>query len=117
MDRSVNLILYAGRVTNPKGWMVEPLPVKSKTASRVGTVFLVLFLVGITSYLIIKYIYNRSVVGLSGMDAVPHIGLCRGCVGCLESKINAVKGGGMPVPGAQPRERYAPMMSDADMGL
>jgi len=112
IDRSINLILYAGRVTNPKGWMVVPIPSKKGGGgSRVGSVFLILLLVGSLSYLIIKYIYNRSVVGLSGMDAVPHIGLCRGCIGCIQSKI----GGGMPVPGAQPKERYAPMINE--MGL
>jgi len=113
IDRSVDLILYAGRVTNPKGWIIEPLPSKKGGGkSKVGTVLLVLLLVGTISYLIIKYIYNRSVVGLSGMDAVPHIGVLRGCIGCISSKIG---GGGMPVPGHQPKERYAPMINE--MGL
>jgi len=115
IDRSVDLILYAGRVTNPKGWVIVPLPSKKEGKSRVGTVFLVLFLVGTLSYLIIKYIYNRSVVGLSGVDAVPHIGLLRGCVGCIKSKVGGRRGSGLPVPGSQPRERYAPMINE--MGL
>lgn len=108
-----DLIIYS--VTNPKGWVIVPLPSKKEGKSRVGTVFLVLFLVGTLSYLIIKYIYNRSVVGLSGVDAVPHIGLLRGCFGCIKSKVGGRRGSGLPVPGSQPRERYAPMINE--MGL
>lgn len=112
MDRSVDLILYAGRVTNPKGWIIMPEKHEAAaTGSRVGTVLAVLLLVGSVSYLIIKYIYNRSVIGLSGMDAVPHIGVVRGCGRWIKAKGH----GNRPVPGAGPKERYAPMMNE--MGL
>merc|ERR1719347_2452964 len=33
IDRSVDLILYAGRVTNPKGWAIVPVPDSNKGSS------------------------------------------------------------------------------------
>eukprot|EP01084_Bolivina_argentea_P302369 521903_1 len=91
IDRSVNLILYGGRVTNPKGWIIYNKPNNNSNSNthstKLGTIILLMILVIIFSYLIIKYFYNRTVMKLNGLQAIPHINQCIKCKNFCNEKI------------------------------
>merc|ERR1712157_587957 len=117
MDRSVDLILYGGRVTNPKGWKIDNGGSRGKKGSKAGKVFLILILVGACAYFFCKWVYNLTVMQLSGFDAVPHVERCRDCRAWFQGeieKLHQVDGPSMPVPSGP--ERYKPLVGDGDSG-
>eukprot|EP00486_Rosalina_sp_Unknown_P000947 CAMPEP_0201569166 /NCGR_PEP_ID=MMETSP0190_2-20130828/10694_1 /ASSEMBLY_ACC=CAM_ASM_000263 /TAXON_ID=37353 /ORGANISM="Rosalina sp." /LENGTH=650 /DNA_ID=CAMNT_0047991179 /DNA_START=49 /DNA_END=2001 /DNA_ORIENTATION=- len=92
MDRSINLILFAGRVTNPKGWVIYKGDNNNDGGhAHVGTIIMSLLAVIIISYCIIKYAYNRTVMQLKGVDAIPHIEQCRSCKTFCAEKIDDIR--------------------------
>lgn len=121
MDRSVNLILYAGRVTNPKGWIIyKPNNNNNDKNSHIGTVILSLFSVFIISYCIIKYAYNRTVMQLKGVAAIPHIQQFKACRQFCAEKMENIKQMRLNAPSSpvlSPAERYKQLMNDDSMQL
>jgi len=57
VDRSVDLILYGGRVTNPQGWMMYNGNGGTKSG-KAGKIFLIMLLVIGCGYFFIKLAYN-----------------------------------------------------------
>jgi len=95
IDRSVNLVLYAGRVTNPKGWMLDDGGDDSHEHAHHGShaakaVFLVLLIL-ICSYCGIKYVYNLLVMQSRGMEAIPHIEQFRFCKDWCTEKVGEMR--------------------------
>eukprot|EP01083_Nonionella_stella_P265330 898887_1 len=111
MDRSVDLILYAGRVTNPKGWTTDDHGGSSgKSESKIGAIIGYMLLVIVVAYFIIKYAYNRLVMRASGVEAIPHAGQCIACMDFCNGKIESLYQGRRRRSSG--RERYAELMND-----
>jgi len=117
MDRELDLILFAGRVTNPKGWTMNK-PVQPETqSSHAGTLVFCISLVALGSYCAMRAAYNVKVEGAKGCDAVPHVKQLRGCTTWCNSKVEALYGiESVPVMNAR-RESYAHLVNNADATL
>eukprot|EP00485_Elphidium_margaritaceum_P001492 CAMPEP_0202685406 /NCGR_PEP_ID=MMETSP1385-20130828/1150_1 /ASSEMBLY_ACC=CAM_ASM_000861 /TAXON_ID=933848 /ORGANISM="Elphidium margaritaceum" /LENGTH=654 /DNA_ID=CAMNT_0049339743 /DNA_START=63 /DNA_END=2027 /DNA_ORIENTATION=+ len=121
MDRSVDMILYAGRVTNPRGWVMDGgnnIPDANKDAHhhKLAHILLVMLLGGVLAYFLIKYIFNRVVLQLNGVEAIPHIDQCRFCAKVCSDKVdqirNAQQSDDAIVP--NPIDRYRELVQEDD---
>eukprot|EP00488_Nonionellina_sp_1-RS-2012_P004325 TRINITY_DN969_c0_g1_i1.p1 TRINITY_DN969_c0_g1~~TRINITY_DN969_c0_g1_i1.p1 ORF type:complete len:327 (-),score=76.32 TRINITY_DN969_c0_g1_i1:43-1023(-) len=114
MDRSVDLILYAGRVTNPKGWMIykpsNTTPTTGKSHSSILKIMFWMFVVIICSYFVIKYGYNVTVMNMSKIEAIPHINQCISCKNKCGNVYRRLYRGDISPP--SPHERYEQLVSD-----
>jgi len=114
MDRKSDLILFAGRVTNPKGWMIDdPRHPKDHASSHAGTLVFCVLLVALGSYCAMRAAYNVKVDGAKGCEAVPHIAQLRCCTTWCNGKVKALYGiESVPVVGSQ-RESYAHLVNNS----
>lgn len=84
MDRGTNVMMFAGRVTNPNGWYLDENHTHSHSHAAL-IVFLVLLLATVV-YCGIMYTFNLR-NGMSGSEAIPH----RDCmVSCALGSVSAV---------------------------
>ena len=62
MDRSINLILYAGRVTNPHGWKLDKHEHHHHHGTGAWAVLFILFIIFGSMYCCVRYAYNVQVL-------------------------------------------------------